>query len=679
MPPTNHFANGEVPLAHRVPRLEPVEELGGLPGPERLGIGVGLVVDRGGPRTCAGHELGRRRERPSFDEQGLDRLGHARSSLQRATAGRSGYPASVSPLATQDEHPVGAEAAGIGERGRLDAPAATGERGRGRRALRPPATSRRPRPRARRCRGGPSTRAAACTRGSGRPTRSAIRRRYSSGRSQVMSWVPGVVERIAAALVRAVRAHPRLLAARRERRRGVDVVEQHDLAASAAVALDPLEPARGPPSGTGMPRADVDDRTFGHQVGLGDERRAAPGPATSTKRSSSASTRTSSQPSALRSTTWTGRLSNSSLASTTPRDAHARKVVERGDDRAAPGHGLGRLALVRPGTDRAPRRAVRARAARVAPRASSPTARPARSAAPPSTRRLRAQRRRPPDGPGPRRLPPPRTDRARPAGATRRRARGAITMPNSDPTSGLVTKSRPARPAPPPRVKKPSVGLVQRGFHEVGERDRPFAVDALADARLEAHGVSPTRKARSPMRANSCGYTPTTTTTTVVSASAATRATGSSGRHGVAEVDRLAEPHLAHDGRVVEERDHREHRREHPEDHRRRRARGEHRPEHHELGEPARERRDRRRARTRRSRTPPRGRGSSCPSPANDVISAEWVRRAFAITHGERAEVHRGVDEDVDDHPFEAGASPRRGRPATASGTRMKPPCAIDE
>ena len=32
----------------------------------------------------------------------------------------------------------------------------------------------------------------------------------------------------------------------------------------------------------------------------------------------------------------------------------------------------------------------------------------------------------------------------------------ATSAPNSGPTSGLVTKSRPARPAPPARVKKPS-------------------------------------------------------------------------------------------------------------------------------------------------------------------------------------------------------------------------------
>src|SRR5262249_10721438 len=60
----------------------------------------------------------------------------------------------------------------------------------------------------------------------------------------------------------------------------------------------------------------------------------------------------------------------------------------------------------------------------------------------------------------------------------------ATTIPNSEPTSGLVTKSRPARPAPPPRVKKPSAGSYS------------------ASSMYSANETAPSRWMRSRMRAS---------------------------------------------------------------------------------------------------------------------------------------------------------------------------------
>ena len=45
LPPTNHLANGQLPLEDGVAVLVPVEQLGGLAGPEALAVLVGLVVE----------------------------------------------------------------------------------------------------------------------------------------------------------------------------------------------------------------------------------------------------------------------------------------------------------------------------------------------------------------------------------------------------------------------------------------------------------------------------------------------------------------------------------------------------------------------------------------------------------------------------------------------------------
>ena len=278
----------------------------------------------------------------------------------------------------------------------------------------------------------------------------------------------------------AVGAHPRRPGrAPTSAARGVDVVDQDDLAPARARARTRSQPR----AGRGRhrePGADVDDGALGHEVGLGRQRRRR-GDERLDEAVAVGATRTSSQPSAARSTTRNGRLSSSSLASTTPVERHRGEVVERGDDRA---HAR------RPGSRR-----VVVVATTTGPSASSNGSSASSSRC--SSRRLGraldehvpqragARRARPRSdvgargGPGPRRLRPRGTDRARPARATTRRARAATTTPNSGPTSGLVTKSRPARPAPPPRVKKPS-SAVERELDERVERDRPLPVDALA-------------------------------------------------------------------------------------------------------------------------------------------------------------------------------------------------------
>ena len=191
-----------------------------------------------------------------------------------------------------------AEPAGIGERGGLDAAAAA----RDRREVAASGTLLPHRVALGDQLGdavaGPSTRAAGTYSRSGSPTRSAIVRRYSSGTSQVMSCVPGVFERVAAALVRAVRAHPRLLARAPRATRGVDVVEEDDLAPRRA-SRRPARARCGPrpepgcraPTSTTAPSA---TRSASAASGGG------AGTSTSANRSSSALDPTSSQPSSAR-------------------------------------------------------------------------------------------------------------------------------------------------------------------------------------------------------------------------------------------------------------------------------------------------------------------------------------------------------------------------------------------
>ena len=90
-PPTNHLANGQVPLEDRVPLLEPVDELGRLPGPEALVVAVGLVVDLGADDAGVLLELLGRRERATLLEQIVDGgFGHARAPSDVTSGAASG-------------------------------------------------------------------------------------------------------------------------------------------------------------------------------------------------------------------------------------------------------------------------------------------------------------------------------------------------------------------------------------------------------------------------------------------------------------------------------------------------------------------------------------------------------------------------------------------------------------
>ncbi len=135
-------------------------------------------------------------------------------------------------------------------------------------------------------------------------------------------------------------------------------------------------------------------------------------------------------------------------------EPHRGEVVERGDDRT---HARHRHRCVLVVAHHRPERVLERldveqfllRGAQ-----SRASARPARSAARSRTRaRWRARRAR--AGRGRRRPRSRGTDRAQLRRATIRRARAATSAPKSGPTSGLVTKSRPARPAPRARVKNP--------------------------------------------------------------------------------------------------------------------------------------------------------------------------------------------------------------------------------
>src|SRR5256884_2267212 len=184
----------------------------------------------------------------------------------------------------------------------------------------------------------------------------------------------------------------------------------------------------------------------------------------------------------------------------------------------------------------------------------------------------------------------------------------AIKAPNNTPTSGLVTKSRPARPAPPPRAKNPP-----------GSSYR-------AASTKRSNGIGPSRRMRSAMRSASASV-PVLGMEKHAMRPIACREWegGRSAREGhladpgeqlgvdadhddnggrQAERDaqrgrcprrnrldaglgRVTEPHAARDACVIEERDHRVHGGDDPQRVRRCSAGIEDRSEHDELGEPA--------------------------------------------------------------------------------------------
>ena len=78
--PEEPLGEGEVPFQDLVERAVPADVLLRLLGPERLGIGIGCVMEArvGDPRL--GSELGARSKRASLVEQGVDGLWRSRSS-----------------------------------------------------------------------------------------------------------------------------------------------------------------------------------------------------------------------------------------------------------------------------------------------------------------------------------------------------------------------------------------------------------------------------------------------------------------------------------------------------------------------------------------------------------------------------------------------------------------------
>ena len=477
-----------------------------------------------------------------------------------------------------------------------------------------------------------------------------------------MSWSPGCVERVA----RRARGPGRCAATRAARRSSLERARQRSPRSRRPRPRRGDE--RGAPrrarhavaSGTGRRAARRDVGTCRDDVGLGgelvDRRARAP---RRTRRRRRRPTRTSRQPSTARSTRPTGRLSSSSLASTTPSTGTPGSSSSDVTIGPAPGDGLAsrRRRRRRPRTARAPRPVARGRAARAArSREHARIARRARSAAPrrtPGSARSTSAASRP--RPAPASIDDERVGRTE-LGATRRRAARATSAPKSVPTSGLVTKSRPARPAPPPGREEPVVRVVERRrrrTRRTGSVPRagsaPRATRHRRNAGRSTRSLSPRRKASSPMRANELRVDAPDDRDhrghhdrRVERERCRARACRSVPSRG------LAEPHRADHARVVEERDHRADRGDHTEHDGRGGARVEDGAEHHELGEPARERRDAgerehedrhhdgehraRLARARRSsRSPPTG------------------AARHRDHHRERAEVHRAVDQQVDD------------------------------
>ena len=213
------------------------------------------------------------------------------------------------------QHPVGAEAGRVGERGALRHPAAVaqglevgdvGARVR---------TARAPRPRGRRDRARAASRPG-CSRRRGRARR--VPRACttnSTGTSTVMSCVPGASSGEAPRSWARKRAQPAGLAADRELGAARCVVDR--AAPDPAGAAPPRLGARpwrhrapgGASRGTRGLRRRVRPRRPGARLRAGCSRRSG---------RPSWATRTSSHVSAARSTTRKGRLSRSSLASTTP-------------------------------------------------------------------------------------------------------------------------------------------------------------------------------------------------------------------------------------------------------------------------------------------------------------------------------------------------------------------------
>ena len=102
------LGEGQLPVADGVPLLEPVEEVGGLAGPEALVVLVGLVVQEGAGDEARLLEVLGRRERPVLAQELLDggaarHVAHARDPTFGAMAlVRAEHPADHVTVVTLD-------------------------------------------------------------------------------------------------------------------------------------------------------------------------------------------------------------------------------------------------------------------------------------------------------------------------------------------------------------------------------------------------------------------------------------------------------------------------------------------------------------------------------------------------------------------------------------------------
>ena len=122
---------GQLPLEDRVPLVIPVEEVGGLPGPEPLEVLVGLVVEEGPGDERLLLELVARREGPVLGQVVLDLrrgsiIGHAATSMGRAL-GRA-LPVSLRSAARVRRASGAAGSSGAATPGPVKAPRPVGSR-----------------------------------------------------------------------------------------------------------------------------------------------------------------------------------------------------------------------------------------------------------------------------------------------------------------------------------------------------------------------------------------------------------------------------------------------------------------------------------------------------------------------------------------------------------------------
>ena len=189
--------------------------------------------------------------------------------------------------------------------------------------------------------------------------------------------------------------------------------------------------------------------------------------------------RTSDQPSPLDSAIPNGRLSSSSLASTTPLSSSAGSSSSATNTGPVPETGVGASSGDSWRTAPAPRRPARARAVRAVPRAARSSARRARSAARACNRDGRAARPGQPavagaglddhEGIGIAHLLPTTVERAPDTRAEQRADLGARHEVAIG-AAGAVTRREEA-----------DLGLVERHFDEPIERDRTLAPDEARD------------------------------------------------------------------------------------------------------------------------------------------------------------------------------------------------------